>query len=1358
MILSKASSSSALVLLGRQTGITVIPAGTELTRLNYFDGKFLRAQDLQAEQAYLRNLVELSNRANGAGVVHGFDLTLAGGDRMTLGPGLAIDAQGRVLMLPQEHGVSIQDLINRSRPAAGAVQSSLVERSGSFEVCEEIVTEPGTGAVAGRDWYLITIGHAEALCGEEDVYGKLCEEACITTTDRPFRVEGVVLRATPLTLSTPLAQSNAVALDRTHLRSLIASAFFEDERKRVGSLISGAGLQSPVWCRGASPFGGSEVALGVLVREGSATLFLDEWIARRELMETSPRRYWQWRMAMRPWDVYLAQILQFQCQLHDRFRTLPPELEQDDPCVQAKKLVAEAAEHFQVLTGFYKETTARLAKMTRSVRDKLLEDQPALKTGLEKFALFQDRLVKVGQAFKFVPPERALIHWGFAELPPAGYLMVMPGSTVSVNQQVRRMMGEGVDLRFCIVRPDFVPHALEEAQHMERISLLEGLDHPERKPQVDVLVPNGRIAPDRVDTGSFYEMRLNLIPDNLAVLGIAARRALRPDDEDDGDAAKLSIHTNLTLNTDAFRTAYLAALSRAGEQREPETFEYSGAARTEGAPGQGFAFHFAGATRAFTFEAAQPKPAPAPAPAGTDQPIVGTAQPAGTTGATILNVNSGATLSLLRSKALAAVRAGPEARSSLWTSLEIDRDPSELARGQSARVKGECFVLLTLEAQKAAVLATNARAELEVADRSVLVRASFAGELQIEDQDLRPGRLEVRETKCVLAGELNLSFRQGTRQENFSLYLSEPVRILRTDGTYGPSYRIEAPEPSVLQPLVAELEVRRDWKSATQAEAIGVMSFRAPREQAQPAAGAPGAPSAGGGAGVMRLNVSAALTNALEASKLVLRQAFRAWQTINPAVREPNHPAHEAAIRALRSIGTALGGGKFADLAAKRLFPAPPPAGSELNVLATLDWVLFHRRRDKVCREEKPVAPIETRHYAVYHVTLTGDQSVDALRKLLERTGAQAAGLPALDFVQTVEFGAGIHAVVSSHTQLQASWRQDVGLDAGDIVGGIIASRGVAAAEGERLAQERIEALVEVLGVVVPVDARPDYEVMPRVPDPLDIAGNDGAIIVATRKAVATNCHDVVAVEREEELKQLGDAALAGRLEEALAASKTAKPLGKVNFTGAAPEQASLKAVQDQWAPLNLGKASLGIVVAAAPDTASASYPPQAAAIIAALGGSTTPGLVKSPKPMPGCPAMTIVAGSVERRNALLIYTNWDNGEHFIPAGAAPYSSPMEFRNNAPQGDALKSYIAGLTANQPVRGVTLATPQAAPDGGANARLKAVLDALVAAGLPLPDAARQVVEALSAPDRKQLETAGFTPNDYEDIIFFELNAG
>jgi hypothetical protein len=87
-----------LVLVGTERGITLIPRPTPLTRLNYFDGKFLRADDLTREQRYLRSLVELSNQAGGPGVVHGFDTTL--GDRrasLELRPGLAIDPAGPVL-------------------------------------------------------------------------------------------------------------------------------------------------------------------------------------------------------------------------------------------------------------------------------------------------------------------------------------------------------------------------------------------------------------------------------------------------------------------------------------------------------------------------------------------------------------------------------------------------------------------------------------------------------------------------------------------------------------------------------------------------------------------------------------------------------------------------------------------------------------------------------------------------------------------------------------------------------------------------------------------------------------------------------------------------------------------------------------------------------------------------------------------------------------------------------------------------------------------------------------------------------------------------------------------------------------
>jgi len=204
------TSSGPLVLVGPQTGLTVIPAQTPLTRLNYFDGKFLRAQDMQSEQRYLRSLVELSNRAGGSGVVHGFDVSLAEGDQLRLGPGLAIDPQGRVLMLPQAHTVSIEELIQRSREVLRLQQSNPVSADASFDVCKEVSNAPPTTAAAGRDWWLVTLSHAEALCGEEDVYGKLCEEACVTSTDRPFLLEGVAMRVVPLQLITPLATSTAV--------------------------------------------------------------------------------------------------------------------------------------------------------------------------------------------------------------------------------------------------------------------------------------------------------------------------------------------------------------------------------------------------------------------------------------------------------------------------------------------------------------------------------------------------------------------------------------------------------------------------------------------------------------------------------------------------------------------------------------------------------------------------------------------------------------------------------------------------------------------------------------------------------------------------------------------------------------------------------------------------------------------------------------------------------------------------------------------------------------------------------------------------------------------------------------------
>ena len=149
--------AETLVLVSKQNGIVVIPSATPLTRLNYFDGKFLRANDLKAEQNYLRHLVRLSNQAGGSGVVHGFDLTLGGGDTLELGPGLAINPDGRVLLLPQGLSINIQELIDKSQELEKFFKKANVYATEDFVECEPTGAAPPITTTHANDLYLITI-------------------------------------------------------------------------------------------------------------------------------------------------------------------------------------------------------------------------------------------------------------------------------------------------------------------------------------------------------------------------------------------------------------------------------------------------------------------------------------------------------------------------------------------------------------------------------------------------------------------------------------------------------------------------------------------------------------------------------------------------------------------------------------------------------------------------------------------------------------------------------------------------------------------------------------------------------------------------------------------------------------------------------------------------------------------------------------------------------------------------------------------------------------------------------------------------------------------------------------------------
>jgi len=476
-----------VVLLGGVSGgLSFVPLSTPLLRLNYYDGKFLRADDLTLEQRAHREYMQYSNRAGGPGVVYGFDVTDPKTGYLTVSEGLAVDPMGRLLLLPQAIDAPIAKLIDEAHQQKAGMPASSTA-GGDFAPCEAATSVPVVPAVTGVDLYLVCLAHAEALCGHEEVFGRLCDEACVTATDRPYRHEGVVVLLAPLVLRNPLPASSAVKLGDVHLRSRVASAYFADEWDDGGSLLSAAGLRSPAWCLGAPPLLGQLVPLAVLGWKATTITVLDMWTARRERMETPPRRYWQGRMEMRPWPVFLAQVLQFQCQLRKAL-SVPSGSGggEPDPCADERALLDKSTTLVETLL---KELSG--LQPVDDVDGTVIA--PLVDAGV--VGAWKKQVLDLLAGKKVTTtPARVLVDGGIVEIPAAGYLPVDAKSARSLQSQVQDLMGPGVDLRFCAVRRDQIAHELERAQHMNRISLLRGIDDATKREAVDILVPDGEVV------------------------------------------------------------------------------------------------------------------------------------------------------------------------------------------------------------------------------------------------------------------------------------------------------------------------------------------------------------------------------------------------------------------------------------------------------------------------------------------------------------------------------------------------------------------------------------------------------------------------------------------------------------------------------------------------------------------------------------------------------------------------------------------------------------------------------------------------------------------------------------------------
>ena len=84
------------------------------SRVNYFPGRLLTADDLAQEQATARDRQWLHNRLlHGDGVATGLDVTVAGSS-VHVSPGMAIDALGREIVLTERRCLDVSTVTHES--------------------------------------------------------------------------------------------------------------------------------------------------------------------------------------------------------------------------------------------------------------------------------------------------------------------------------------------------------------------------------------------------------------------------------------------------------------------------------------------------------------------------------------------------------------------------------------------------------------------------------------------------------------------------------------------------------------------------------------------------------------------------------------------------------------------------------------------------------------------------------------------------------------------------------------------------------------------------------------------------------------------------------------------------------------------------------------------------------------------------------------------------------------------------------------------------------------------------------------------------------------------------------------------
>ncbi|RVU46227.1 hypothetical protein [Rubrivivax rivuli] len=652
---------------------TLVEQGTPLVRNHWFDGKFLRADDLARDQDYHRSAQRLATQAGGFGVVHGLEVSLHGSE-IRVQPGLGVTADGELLMLGSVLSVGVDALIAASLVETPAPGNTATAAAGpghaAFAPCVSAGSAEAPGPVAtGWRLYRLTLSPHRALCGFEDVVGALCDRACVSERQRPYQMEGVRLRARAESL--PLPPRPGFEVDGRHARSRIASALFGREDSATAPLPDNGGrLLGPAWCSGAPHAGGSELTLGYLVRNAGTADFIDLWAGRRERFAPQAPGYWERRTRRRPHADFMAQVAQFQCQLAGLLKDGAPPVDEGGDC--------------EALRGLVRNLQAQLAQTLGNGNPETVDWTQATSVAtMKRLSAFVAQAATTLQG----APDRVLLERGIVEVPPAGFLPVTPNGA-PVLKQVQALLGPGVQLQLCSAPLDAIGHLFEEAQHSARSSLTRGLADPADKPLLQIIVPDGQAQASAPVVPPGYAVAMQVDPAITVLSLLQLLRAVQQPGRLAGAAAASAAPSAMAPGAPvadapeeaslvAARTQLAAALARRN------TASFSSLLReTASAAATATSAAAAAAAPAATAIAAPPPSAAAPG-AAVQVPAVNVARGAG-------RVPAGAAGSHGFTTAVQGLPAEGEVQSqefeAAWVEAQIASDPFTAAGGSTLAV------------------------------------------------------------------------------------------------------------------------------------------------------------------------------------------------------------------------------------------------------------------------------------------------------------------------------------------------------------------------------------------------------------------------------------------------------------------------------------------------------------------------------------------------------------------------------------------------------------------------------------------------------------------------------------------------